>query len=443
MWAARVLLLMGLSMALGACDLFPDWLGDPEEPPLPGKRISVLALEHGVEPDPRIADLEVRLPHPYVNTEWPQAGGFPDRAMHHLAAAETLKPIWRVSVGEGSGDDGRILSTPVEAADRVFAVDAEGQISAYDANTGKRLWDILPTPDEDDEGGFGGGVAFANGHLYAATGFGEVLCLDPATGEIVWRKRIGIPMRDSPTIAGDRVFVVTYDNELWALDRRDGSVLWSNAGIAETAGLLGAASPAVEGDIVIAPYSSGELVALRVENGRTVWSDTLGFQQPGTGSLANLNDINGSPVIDRGVAYAVSHGGRLVAIDVRTGGRVWELDVAGINTPWIAGDFLYMVSMSGDVLCISTPHGRVKWVHSLPRFEDEENHEDPIFWSGPILVSDRLLLTGSNGEVVALSPYDGQPLGQIEVGDGMRLPPIVANETVYILTDEANLIALR
>lgn len=440
---APALLLAGLSMALAACDLFPDWLGEPEDDPLPGERISVLALERTVEPDPRVADLAVKLPRPYVNTEWPQAGGYPDRAMHHLSAAEALEPVWRASVGEGSGDDGRILATPIVASGEVFAVDAEGMISAYDAKSGRRLWELSPVPEEDDEGGFGGGVAFADGQLYAATGFGEVLALDPATGEIIWRRPLGIPMRATPTVADDRVFVVTYDNQLWALDQADGSVLWSNAGIAETAGLLGAASPAVEGDIVIAPYSSGELVALRVENGRTVWSDALGFQQPGTGGLANLNDINGSPVIDRGVAYAVSHGGRLVAIDVRTGGRIWEQDIAGINTPWIAGDFLYVVTMSGDVLCISTPNGRVKWVHSLARFEDEEDREDPIFWSGPVLVSDRLILTGSNGEVVSLSPYDGHPLGRLALGDGMRLPPIVANETLFILTDEANLIALR
>jgi outer membrane protein assembly factor BamB len=439
----RVLSVLLAGALLGACDLAPDWFGGTEEPPLPGQRLSVLALEGTIEPDPRIADLDVRLPRPYVNESWPQSGGYPDHAMHHLAGGDLLLPFWRSSIGEGSGDDGRILTTPVVAGGRVFAIDAIAVVSAFDANTGKRLWRIDPRIEDGEEDGFGGGLAYSGGLLFVTTGFGHVIAMDPSNGAQVWRQDIGIPMRASPVVAGGRLFVVTYDNQLWALSAEDGAIQWSNAGITETAGLLGAASPAVDNDIVIAPYSSGELIALRVENGRTVWADSLGAQRPGAGSLAALNDINGSPVIDRGVVYAISHGGRLVAIDVRTGSRVWEQDIAGLNTPWIAGDYLFVVTVDGDVVCLSRHNGRVKWVHSLPRFEDEDSRDEPIFWNGPLLLSDRLIVLGSNGDALALSPYSGRLLGQLEMPYGVRIAPIAANGTLYILTDDGDLIALR
>jgi outer membrane protein assembly factor BamB len=430
--------------ALAACeDLTDEWFGYNEAPPLPGQRISVLALESTVEPDPRIADLDVRLPRPYLTEDWPQSGGYPDHAMHHLAGGDRLLPVWRHSIGEGSGDDGRILTTPVAAGGRVFAIDAKAEISAFDAATGDLLWRIDPRVEDGEEDGFGGGLALFRGRLFVATGFGHVLALDPANGAELWRQDIAIPMRAAPVVAGGRVFAVTYDNQLWVLNAEDGAVQWSNSGIAETAGLLGAAAPAVEGDVVIAPYSSGELLALRVENGRTVWADSLGAQRPGTGSLATLNDINGSPVIDRGVAYAISHGGRLVAIDVRTGSRVWEQDIAGLNTPWIAGEFLFVVTVEGDVVCLSRRNGRVRWVHSLPRFVDETERDEPVFWNGPLLLSDRLIVLGSNGDALAISPYSGRLLGKLQLPHGVRVAPIAANGTVFVLTDDGELIALR
>jgi len=439
----RFLAVIVAGAAIGACDLGDEWLGYNEAPPLPGQRLSVLALESIIEPDPRIANLDVRLPKPYVNESWPQAGGYPDHAMHHLAGGERLAPFWRANIGEGSGDDGRILNTPVVANGRVFTIDALAEISAFDAKNGERLWHLDVRLKDGEKDGFGGGLAFAHGRLFVSTGFGHVLALDPSNGNELWRENIGIPMRAAPVVVGERLFAVTYDNQLWALSATNGEILWSHSGISESAGFLGAAVPAVGGEIVITPYSSGELLALRVENGRTIWTDSLGAQRPGTGSLAALNDINGSPVIYRGVAYAISHGGRLVAIDVRTGRRIWEQDIAGLNTPWIAGEFIFVVTVDGDVVCLARRNGQVRWVHSLPRFEDAEERDKPMFWNGPLLLSDRLLVLGSNGAALSISPYSGRLLGKLELPHGVRVAPIAANGTVYILADDGDLIALR
>ena len=106
---------------------------------------------------------------------------------------------------------------------------------------------------------------------------------------------------------------------------------------------LGGASPAVEGEIVVAAYSSGELFALRVENGRAVWSDNLAAGRS-VNAVAGLADIRGRPVIDRGRVFAVSHSGRMAAIDLRSGDRVWEQQIASSHGPWVVGDYVFVLA---------------------------------------------------------------------------------------------------
>ena len=442
---ARGAALLGLCLALGlgGCDTVSDIFEDSEEAPLAGERLSVIFLEQQLKPDPGADLLTVRLPPPYVNADWPQAGGYPHHAMHHLDAADVLAEAWRVRIGRGTDGDGPALSPPVIAGGRVFTMDSRSLISALDATTGARLWTVDTRPGDDDEGAYGGGLALSGGWLFGATGLGRVLALDAETGALQWRHSIGVPVRAAPTVSGGRVFGVSHDNRLWALDAGNGALLWSHAAIEESAGFLGGASPAVDGGIVVAPFSSGELTAHRVENGRTVWADILGVQGVRIGSIATFNDIDGHPVSDRGMVFAIGHGGRTVAIDARSGRRMWERDIAGLDTPWVAGDYLFVTTADGELVCMSRERGAILWVQPLPRFEDPEDREDPIFWSGPALVGDRLIVTGSDGSVLSISPYDGRYLGAYNAGGAVRLPPVVADRTLYILTDDADLIALR
>jgi len=132
-----------------------------------------------------------------------------------------------------------------------------------------------------------------------------------------------------------------------------------------------------------------------------------------------------------------------VAIDLASGRRVWETEVGGVNQPWIAGRFIYVITTEGDVVALVAENGLVRWVTPLGRYEDPEDREDLVNWSGPILVSDRLIVTGSQGVAVALSPYTGEIIGQLEMPDDVSLPPVVASETLYFQTDGARILAYR
>jgi outer membrane protein assembly factor BamB len=434
-WAAAALALSGCS---------DTWLGGREgEPPLPGERISVLLLERALEPDPELASEPVVLPRPIVNPNWPLPGGTPTHAMHHLEVGERLAIAWRRDMGAGETDDNLILSPPVISGGRVFVLDSETTVRALDIASGRVEWARELLPDhEEDEASLGGGVAYSRGQVFAATAFGQVVALNAADGSPIWVRDLGAPLRAAPTIADGRVYATTFDNHLYALDARDGGVLWSHEGITEPAGLLGAAVPAVDGDLVVASYSSGEIYALRVENGRVAWSDSLVFQGR-FGARANLNDIDAHPVIDRGLVIAVSQSGRLVALDLRSGLRVWEQEIASAQTPWVAGDYIYVVTVDAQVVCLRRDDGRIRWVTALPRYEDPEERTGPILWSGPVLASDRLIVVGSHGTALALSPYTGRVLGRQPLPDGVRVAPVIADRTLYLLTTEAELVALR
>jgi outer membrane protein assembly factor BamB len=192
----------------------------------------------------------------------------------------------------------------------------------------------------------------------------------------------------------------------------------------------------------VAPFTSGELVGLRLDTGRTAWNESLVGPRREARAFGNLADIRGRPVIDRGVVLAMGSAGTVAAIDLRSGQRLWERNIGGSQTPWAAGRFVFVVTSSADVVCLERDTGKVKWVTPLTQYKDEKRH-DPILWGGPVLAGDRLLVGGTTGELLALSPYTGEIMGKINIGNPIRLAPVVANRVIYVLTDNGRLFALR
>jgi len=427
------------ALLLGGCG---GWFGAVEKPPLPGKRISVLAHQRTLAPDDEALKEPVVLPQPRINPEWPQSGGYANHAMHHLEVADNIEEAWSADIGSGVSSSEPRLPSPVIGDGRIYTMDSEHEVSAFDTENGKRLWRTDLTDDEEDDDAIVGGIAYEQGRVFATTGFAKVIALEAATGKELWRRKIGLPMHSAPTVRGGRVFVITLDNTIHALSGYDGSTLWTFSAITEAASLLGDASPAVDAGVVVAPFSSGELVALKVENGRVLWTDSLASRRR-TDELASISQIRALPVIDRGRVFAISYGGIAAAIDLRTGRRNWDKEVGGLQTPWVAGRYVFLVTDEAELVCLSWGNGNVIWVTELGAYEDPEYLEDPILWTGPVLVGDRLIVAGSNGEAVAVSPYDGRLLGRLEMPDAVTVPPVVANGTLYILSDDAELVAYR
>jgi outer membrane protein assembly factor BamB len=249
-------------------------------------------------------------------------------------------------------------------------------------------------------------------------------------------------MRGSPTVANGAVYVMTQDNQIFSIKEDDGTTNWSEAATLQIAGIFGAASPAVAQGTVVAGFSSGELNAYRYENGRQVWQDTLQRTSIST-TVSTLSDIDADPVIDNGQVIAIGAGGRMVALDLVSGQRLWELNLSGLSTPYVAGDWIYAVTQDSKLICIYRQNGHVRWISQLPQFTNAKKKKGDLDYSGPVLAGGKLYLTSSSGAVLMRDPATGASLGQLRIGAPIDLPPVVANSTLYVLDDSARLHAFR
>jgi outer membrane protein assembly factor BamB len=441
--ARRRVTLLTLSVAAislsGCSDSLPSLpkIGDlnpfaEKQQPLPGKRITIGEATNKVGGELGTADRPIILPPSRANDSWTQPGGQANNAPGHLALASVIKPVWSAEAGTGSTKGGRLTASPVVADGRVYTLDAAGRVSAFAIAGGSAVWRTSVTPEKENaEKGYGGGIAHDSGRLYAATGYGTVVALDPTSGKKLWEKALGVPMRASPTAAADRVFVVTTEGRFYCLNGASGEEVWSYRGLPEKTSLISNPSPAVDGDLVVVPYPSGEVVALKISNGQPAWTQSLSRQRSAS-AVASMSDA-ARPAIDGGVVFAVGHGGRMVASQQKNGDQLWSLNVPGTQTPWVAGDTVYVADTNGQLLAITRKDGKVQWTAKMP---------GSTTWSGPTLAGGLLWLASSKGQLVAVEAATGKVASTQDLGAPIYIAPIVAQNRLFIYTDKAKLIAL-
>jgi len=447
----RPLAVLAAAAALSSCSsvgraadaIWPFNNNSPRERAPEEGRISILSSEQDLTPDPQLAQRTIVVPAPSPSSDWMQPGGVASNAPVHIQGPASFNVAERRDLGAGSNNRVRIAAPPVIANGRLFFIDADHQVHAFDAQTGRSQWsERLRPEDSRDRRARGGGVATDGQRLYVTTGFGFVAALDPTSGAELWRRQGNAPFHAAPTVAGGRVYAVSNDSELVALDAATGELQWSHQAIAEPARIMSASSPAVSGDTVIAPFASGEVAALLGANGRRLWGDSL-TRAGSLNSLSAINDVAGRPAVDNGVMYAASHSGVIAAIDMRSGQRIWARNFASTQTPWIAGEVLYAVTIDGELAAFDRTTGGIYWLRQLRRFRDENDRRGRIAWTGPIMVGGRLILANSQGEVAAVNPTNGEVVETRDVGGQIFIPPIAAGGAIYIVNDDARLVILR
>lgn len=437
---SSIALLAALAVATSGCGLMKKKV---VKTPTIGERVAILTNEGDIAVDSALAAQPMILPEAVVNSDWAQAGGNATKSMGHLALGQSLGEAWRVSVGRGASIASRLTSPPVIADGRVYTIDTVGTVRATDAASGAAIWSAQTPSERGNEASlYGGGVAFDGGRVFATNGLGYVVALDAATGAPIWQVRPGGPLRGAPSVAGGALYVMSQDNQLYSLNTTDGKVNWSAAAALQIAGVLGSSSPAIGQGTVVAGFSSGELNAYRYENGRQVWQDTLERTSINT-AVSSLSDVDASPVIDGGQVYAIGQGGRLVALELTTGQRLWEANIAGISTPWVAGDWLFVLTDNARVISFSRLNGKVRWINQLPAYRKLKTKKGQIDYYGPVLAGGRLIVVGNNGALINFDPETGSFQSQTGIGAPISVPPAVANNTLYILDDKAQLHAFR
>ena len=429
--------LSAAALALAGCT---SWFGADEDPPLPGERVSILALEERLAPADDTDD-PVVLAEPVADA-WPQADANADNRPPHAAYSGALAVAWDVNAGSAESRTSRMLGQPVAGDGRLFFLDADARVVALTLGDRRTAWVRSVRPEGEDGGrGVGGGVALDGGTLFVTTAYGDVLALDAATGNLQWQRSYGVPFRAAPTVQGARVYAGLLTDQTVALQRADGSEIWLHDGaLKQGPSLLNALPAAANDDVVIAPYSTGEIVALRADNGREAWRVPLVEILQGAVQI-EIEDVAGGPVIDAGAVIAGGATGLLGSFDLQTGALQWRVPLSVAHTPRVTGEWLFALTADGEAVCLRRSTGNVRWRTDLAGVLGVDD-DDELSWSGLIVAGGTVIVAGSR-RLVSLDPSDGSVVRTAALQGDPASAPIAAGGTLYVLTREGAIVALN
>lgn len=385
----------------------------------------------------------ISLPAP-SGGDWTQTGGNAAHQAGNAAWSGGLQQVWSARAGAGESRKNRISAAPIVAGGRIFTLDSRAVISANGTNGGT-LWqtDLTPASDKSGEAS-GGGLAFADGRVYATTGYGEVIAIDPASGKVIWRQRLESAAAGAPAAAGGKVFAGGRDGSAWAINGADGKIVWQLPGSSALAGIVDGSAPAVSGDTVVFPYGTGQLLAVSIADGAPKWSGYVAGKRLGR-AFAAYSDLTGDPVIAGGTLYGGSAAGRLGALDMETGSVIWSAPDGAAGAVVVAGGALFLVNDEGQLLRLDAGSGQEVWRVDLPYFTKNRDKKRARIYAhhGPVLAGGRIVTASSDGLVRAFDPASGKLVGSAEIPGGAAAGPVVAGGVLYVLSKSGTLHAFR
>jgi outer membrane protein assembly factor BamB len=384
----------------------------------------------------------VTLPAPVALAEWPQVLAEPAHAPGNVSGPTGFTQAWRASAGTAGGYRQPLQATPIIAAGRVFTMDANGNVAAFSAASGDEQWRCYTRPKHNSEQNLSGGIAYANGTIYASTGYAEVLSIDAASGKINWRSALDLPARCAPTIAGNIIAVIEQNDILTTWDTATGAPGWRFLGTVQATSTSVAVSgpPAYQDGIIVAGFASGTLAAIDTNSGTPLWEQSFSSAY-GQASPLDFSDIIAAPVIAGGVVYAVGLGQNMQAIDLRSGNKVWGTNTAGVQPLYAAGGFVFVLDNNQLLAAIHQDDGLVSWTLQMPAYKNIKKKKNPIAWAGPVMVNSMLVLTNDHGELAMVDPVEGAIKSTLKIDGPADMTPVTAGGIMVLLTRNAALTA--
>lgn len=430
---------LAFCLSLSACSYIPDWLTGAEVPikRAAGERMDVIPAKAGLTADALVADIAVEIPEQANIDAWRSM----NEAMRVGHAGLTgVSREQSATIGDGNAYSRNVVSTPVVADGRVFAMDAAGVISAHDErDISEILWRNDAQVSDEVPDALGGGLALAEGTLYATLGTGILRAIDATSGQLKWAIKVGAPVHGAPAVSNGIAVVLTADNQTLAFDAATGQPKWEQRGIREAAGYFAITSPVIAEDIVVSVYSSGEVFALRLDTGTVLWSDTL-TSPVRTKAAAVFGGIDANPIVQEGVVVATSTTGIMQASALLNGRPLWQTGIAAHSTPWSAGNALFVLSDSNDIAAVFKRDGSIRWATSLSAKEKDASGRDktpPLY--GPILSGNTVLVVDGKGNLTSFNPGTGERISSFELTSGIVTAPIITNGAMYVVTKAGKL----
>ena len=166
-----IIIILPILTSCGSSNFFGG--DDVDKDRIKGDRISILKLRKNLVSDPQTLQSNIAIPREKTNSDWLYPGGSLDNALGNISGPDSLNRIWNMKIGTGSTKMSYLISMPIIADGKVFSLSSDSKIQAFDLNKRKKIWaNNLAIKKENKREGFGGGLSFQDGVIYASTGFG-------------------------------------------------------------------------------------------------------------------------------------------------------------------------------------------------------------------------------------------------------------------------------
>lgn len=416
-----------------------------EEPEviLPGAREDIRPASDSETVETR-GSAPISLPGQSANASWSQSPGTAAFRTTNAALGAAPKRIWSTSIGRGDSRKLRITAEPVVAGGLIYTLDASATVSAVTPQ-GQVAWNtnLIPATDGDSDA-TGGGMAYSNGVLYVSSGFGRLTALDAKTGAIRWQNRLNATGSGAPLVSDGLLYVVAGDEIGWTVNTKDGRIAWQIEGTPSVGNVLGAPAPVLASDLAVFAFGSGDIAATFRRGGIRRWNASVAGGRRGR-AAAQIVDVTGGPMVVGDTIYIGNHSGRTVAFDASTGERRWTADEGAVDTVWPAGNGIFLISDRSQLVRLNAADGSIVWAQDLPGFvKDKPGRRGPIYAHyGPILAGGRIVVASNDGYVRFFNPVDGSLVYQAEVPGGATTAPVVAGQTLYVVSTKGELHAFR
>ncbi|MDC1438119.1 PQQ-like beta-propeller repeat protein [Planktomarina temperata] len=387
---------------------------------------------------------DLRLPSPQPVPAWTHQGGNAQHIAAHAELPSELTLSWSRRIGAGDGKRHQISAAPVAQGGQVYTLDSQSMVTAID-ETGTILWQSeLGKSSDALKDASGGGLAVGGTQLFVTTGFGTVVALDTASGAELWTQDLASYGGASPTVYDDLLYIAARDGAAWAIDTSNGRIKWQVAGPTVAASHTGGPGPAVSDKYAVFPFGTGDVLASFRKGGLRSWSSGLSGARLGLAST-QVRDLTGQPVIEGSSVYLASSAGRMAAVDLNTGLRIWTAKQGSQGHILVAGGAVFAVSDAGNLIRLSKDDGALIWSTPLPKFTKKSVKSRAKIHAhyGPILAGGRLILASSDGLIRQFNPADGTLITTVDLPSGAASAPIVVNGTLYVLSIKGDLLAFR
>ena len=410
---------------------------------LPGERIAITASNAAdLSVDADAGSENPGLAAIISNNQFVAPGLGAGHSGGHLNVELPLDRLFSTKVGVAT-DATSELAQPVADATAVYTITHGGVVTATDAVSGDRRWQVDLDPSTDDtQTSTSGGIALANGDIIVHASKDALYSLKAENGQENWRVDFPVFLADGPTVSNGVILLTDMDGKLYALSQTDGEELWSRIGTQDATRITGAAFPAVDDNEVIASGGDGEVLSLSLNQGEFLWGENLTPLQLST-ALDSIPDLRTHPIHDGGLVFIATPSANIFAFNANTGREVWQKPLRVLEMPWLSGQTLYMTTIDGRLYALRRQDGAIRWVVELPGAFDPSVSvsEDTIRYTSPIVVSGQVMVASSRGSLLSFDAATGDARDVMSIGSPVTTAPIVANKTLYILTRSGHLMA--